>query len=266
MRTRNRHPLHLWRCFACLFLPTVARAMETRLTWVNGIAHALEDMAEGQQFISKVFGNKPVVYCYNPTSMAHQEDVLGYLSDLTQAGTQKLGRITQEVDTLVQHLRVALSSVGKNGLVIHIAHSQGALITSLAAQQLTPLEMSKIEIIAFGGAAALRSTVKTPFRRTYTCQFDDVCCDSNFFENSSPALFCLLYWSHRLHQLLLSQRSTAGGSASSVTGSTLGFCRRRRVLLSSAAHWRSHSRSQSVAANLRASSGVGSRTLSKALR
>lgn len=90
---------------------------------------------------------------------------MGYLSDLTQAGTQKLGRITEEVDTLVKHLRVALTLVGKNGLVIHIAHSQGALITALAAKQLNPLEMNRIEVIAFGGAAALRSTAKTPFRR-----------------------------------------------------------------------------------------------------
>lgn len=58
-----------------------------------------------------------------------------------------------------------MTKVGKKGRVIHIAHSQGALITSLAAKQLTPLEMSQIEVLAFGGAAALRKSPQTPFAR-----------------------------------------------------------------------------------------------------
>jgi hypothetical protein len=97
--------------------------------------------------------------------MAHDEDLFGYLGDLTQASTQKLGRMTGEVEALVKHLKEAVASVGRKGRVIHIAHSQGALVTSLAAKQLSPLEMSQIEVLAFGGAAALRKTPQTPFRR-----------------------------------------------------------------------------------------------------
>jgi hypothetical protein len=92
-------------------------------------------------------------------------DALGYAVDLTQAGTQKLGRITAEVNELVEHLRDAVKQVGKRGKVIHIAHSQGALITSLAATKLTPLEMNQIEVLTFGGAAAIRRTPRTPFSR-----------------------------------------------------------------------------------------------------
>lgn len=62
-------------------------------------------------------------------------------------------------------MKEAVASVGKKGRVVHIAHSQGALLTSLASRQLTPLEMSQIEIIAFGGAAAIRKTPQTPFVR-----------------------------------------------------------------------------------------------------
>ena len=40
-------------------------------------------------------------YCHNPTSMLHEDDFKGYLGDLTQAGTQKLGWITEEVESLV---------------------------------------------------------------------------------------------------------------------------------------------------------------------
>jgi hypothetical protein len=62
-------------------------------------------------------------------------------------------------------LKEAVASVGKGGRVVHIAHSQGALVTALAAKKLSLLEMSKIEIVALGGAAAIRKTPQTPFYR-----------------------------------------------------------------------------------------------------
>lgn len=142
-----------------------AEGRRTRLTWVNGIGHSLEHMEEGREFISQKFGGKPVVYCHNPTAMAHEDDIKGYVYDLTQAGTQKLGYITAEVDSLVEHLRDAISAVGRRGLIVHISHSQGALITALAARRLTPDEMEKIEVVSLGGAAVLRKTPQTPFRR-----------------------------------------------------------------------------------------------------
>lgn len=77
-----------------------------------------------------------------------------------------------------RHLKEAVASVGKNGRVIHIAHSQGALLTFLAARQLSPLEMSQIEVIAFGGAAALRKTPQTPFARCI-----------NYYSINDPLLF-----------------------------------------------------------------------------
>lgn len=143
---------------------SAATALRTRLTWVNGIGYNEKHMEEDGQKISEVFGTK-CWYCLNPTAMANDNDMIGYLNDLTQAGTQKLGRITEEVTALVKHLKEAVAFVGKNGRVIHIAHSQGALITFLAAKQLTPMEMNRIEVIAFGGAAALRKTTETPFLR-----------------------------------------------------------------------------------------------------
>ena len=38
-------------------------------------------------------------------------------------------------------------------------------MTSLATRQLSPVEMSQIEVVAFGGAAALQKTAVTPFAR-----------------------------------------------------------------------------------------------------
>eukprot|EP00977_Amphora_coffeiformis_P005493 scaffold1168_cov167-Amphora_coffeaeformis.AAC.26 len=143
----------------------MCQARKARVTWVNGIAYHMDHMTEGEDFISKLFGGEPIRFCYNPTKQAHLEDAYGYLSDLTQAGTQKLGVVTAEVNTLAQFLRESVAAVGRKGVVVHIAHSQGALITALASKQLTPLEMSQIEVLAFGGAAAIRKTAQTPFRR-----------------------------------------------------------------------------------------------------
>lgn len=169
-RTRRRASwLHwispLYWLSAVFYLP-VSHGRRTRVTWVNGIAHRLDHMIEGQACISKLFGGKPIIYCHNPTAMKSDQDNLGYLTDLSQAGQQKyFGMITAEVDSLVDHLRKALAYVGKRGCVIHIAHSQGALITSLASKQLKVEEMQQIEILAFGGAAAIRKTEQTPFKR-----------------------------------------------------------------------------------------------------
>jgi hypothetical protein len=77
-----------------------------------------------------------------------------------------------------RHLKEAVAEVGKKGRVVHIAHSQGALVTSLAAKRLTPLEMSQIEILTFGGAAALRRTTQTPFHRCV-----------NYYSVNDPLLF-----------------------------------------------------------------------------
>jgi hypothetical protein len=75
-------------------------------------------------------------------------------------------------------LKEAVAKVGRKGRVIHIAHSQGALVTALAAKRLTPLDMSQIEVLAFGGAAALRRTVQTPFHRCV-----------NYYSVNDPLLF-----------------------------------------------------------------------------
>lgn len=165
LKRRRRLPTAIQGWTFAIFILGTATARKTRLTWVNGIAHNLDHMQEGEQIISKFFAGKPIIFCHNPTAMAHDDDVRGYLSDLTQAGQQKLGRITAEVDNLVKHLKESVVAVGKRGCVVHIAHSQGALITYLAAKQLCESEMQQIEILAFGGAAALRKTPQTPFKR-----------------------------------------------------------------------------------------------------
>ncbi len=71
-----------------------------------------------------------------------------------------------------------MKAVGPHGKVIHIAHSQGALITALALRGLTKKEMSQMEIISFGGAAALRRSKEHPFIRCV-----------NYYSVNDPLLF-----------------------------------------------------------------------------
>ena len=137
---------------------------KTKLTWVNGIAHLPEHMTDPTFVISTAFGNVDVDYCHNPSSMTSESDYIGFVKDGIQASTHQMGRITPEVDSLVEHLRAALAEVGKSGRVIHIAHSQGSVITWLAAKRLEPRECRRIEIISFGGAATI-STSEFPFAR-----------------------------------------------------------------------------------------------------
>lgn len=160
----------LWRfILVVLSLPhfsTGARLFPrpTRVTWVNGIAHLEAHMADPTFIIATVFGNVPVDYCHNPSSMTTESDYIGFLKDGIQASTHQWGRITPEVDTLVEHLRIALREVGKHGRVIHICHSQGSVITWLAAKRLESDECKQIEIISFGGAATI-TTQEFPFAR-----------------------------------------------------------------------------------------------------
>jgi hypothetical protein len=144
----------------------MVEAIPTRLTWANGIGHSLEHMEHGQAQISKLFGGKRVEYCHNPTAMAHADDYIGFVGDLSQATTQKLGLITDEVTQLVSHLQKALAAVGRRGVVVHICHSQGALVTALALRQLKADEMNRLEILAFGGAAVLLRSSATPLKRS----------------------------------------------------------------------------------------------------
>jgi hypothetical protein len=161
--------------FFILFL-TFLSSWAVHLSWINGIAYIRGYADEEQKVLERMFGTK-VHFCYNPTKMTNDQDVIGFVNDLTQAGTQKLGRLTLEVESLVQHLREALQK-RPNERVVLIAHSQGALITYLAVQQLNTTEIEKLEVLAFGGAAALRVTPRTPFKRCI-----------NYYSINDPILF-----------------------------------------------------------------------------
>lgn len=78
-----------------------ASAVRTRVTWINGIGYNEKHVKIEVGKLSKLFG-ATVHCCFNPSAMSNDNDMMGYLNDLTQAGTQKLGRMTEEVKALVK--------------------------------------------------------------------------------------------------------------------------------------------------------------------
>ena len=119
--------LLLYNYYFFIFTTINVHAIKTQLTWVNGIAHNIEHMKDGKEKLISLFGGRTVEFYHNPTAMINEDDYLGFLGDLIQGGTQKLGRMTVEVDELVKHLKLAIQMVGTSGRVIHIAHSQVSL-------------------------------------------------------------------------------------------------------------------------------------------
>jgi len=174
-----KNEISVLRCLIhlCIF-QLVFGISRSRVTWVNGIAHNAQHMEEGQEVISQWFGLKRVEYCHNPTAMKDDNDIRGYGADIFQASTQLAGRITHEVNELVAHLQQALYAVGSRGVVVHIAHSQGALITYLALKQFPSEDLKRLECLCFGGAAAIRKSDFPTLRRTV-----------NYYSVNDPLLF-----------------------------------------------------------------------------
>ena len=141
--------------------------MVVRLTFINGIRTDEKSCSRAAHNIGELFGAK----CYpfwNPTA--------GALLDFSQAARQKLfSSETPEVRGLANHLREHIAAVGKNGIVVHIAHSQGSLITFLCSRHLTIAERAKIKVISIGGAQSLTD--------------NDFASTVNYYTTNEPMLF-----------------------------------------------------------------------------
>mmetsp|Transcript_8750 Transcript_8750/g.17556 ORF Transcript_8750/g.17556 Transcript_8750/m.17556 type:complete len:301 (-) Transcript_8750:1222-2124(-) len=174
-----------------LLTPSHTHRYSSRVSWINGIAHSPTDAAESATKASQYF-NAAVNYCHNPTAMSTPGDVVGYVRDLTQAATQKWGRVTEEVNELKKHLSNLCALCGPKGTVVHLCHSQGSLITSLTLPLLTASERAQVEVVSFGGAAAITSADFPGFKRTV-----------NYYSTNDPLLHCVPLASRALSSGLL---------------------------------------------------------------
>jgi len=126
------------------------RKRRATLSWINGIGYRSETAARERQVLTQIFGIL-VHHWYNPSSMTHDDDLLGFARDLATAGTHKMG-FGSNVQGLVQHLRFLLDA---SETVVHICHSHGVLLTALALQQMQADELLRLDVICLGGADTL---------------------------------------------------------------------------------------------------------------
>jgi len=139
------------------------------ISWINGINNTEGDVKQTSQHLSAAFGGREVRSFWNPTA--------GTYADLLKTANMRLGRGNTkqwpEVDGLACHLRKCLQ---EGGHLVHLAHSQGAIVTHLAAKQLTSAEKSRIDVLTFGAAQSIDTSAG--FRRVV-----------NFYAMNDPVLY-----------------------------------------------------------------------------
>jgi hypothetical protein len=117
-----------------------------RVSAINGIQYTLLHARSLWTAVSNELGTK-VHYVYYPTK-GHQ------FVDGSTALWEKHFQINEQlVDLLVDHWKSLIEEVGGvngPGVIYHIAHSQGGLVTSRAARKLPPEYRRKIHMITYG--------------------------------------------------------------------------------------------------------------------
>lgn len=147
----------MWRRAVQAAWEQLAQPPLLRISYINGINNTKHDVERASRSISNAFGGLDVHPFWNPTGGAY--------SDVLKTASMKLinfpwpGEEPPEVAGLVRHLRECLDGLqdqrSKGGRILHLAHSQGALITVLASKHLTAAEKACIEVLTFGAAQSV---------------------------------------------------------------------------------------------------------------
>ncbi len=124
---------------------------EGQCVWgfINGIRNPPSDAKESLELISKLVKHQKV------WSLINDQKLWG-VGDLTVCFSLKLNVKTPIVKLATDFFRFLLDQSGKGANkppVVLIVHSQGALISDLALESLSPQERRRIHIFTFGGAA-----------------------------------------------------------------------------------------------------------------
>lgn len=114
-----------------------------RVTAINGIQNTQEFAIGSWEKISKLFGTK-VHFIYNETKGSVATDGAHAVWDKYVRENPKT------VEVLAKHWERLLEEVGDDGLIYHIAHSHGALLTTQAADMVSPKVRSRLVIRTFG--------------------------------------------------------------------------------------------------------------------
>ena len=122
-----------------------------RITFLNGIMTSHDEMIHSTALISDTHGGVNVHYIYRATK--------GWTWDIAQSTLTKAADfIAPQAYLLADRWKGLIKEMGgtqSGGLIIHYAHSIGAVDSLRAAELLTPAEQKMIRVIALGPATML---------------------------------------------------------------------------------------------------------------
>ena len=119
-----------------------------RLTLINGILNSRQDAIGNAKMISEFHGDVAIHYIYAAT--------YGFTPDIfLYAFFAKLGFATEQARLLAGAWKSLITEMGgtqSGGIIVHYAHSRGAIDTYRALELLTEEERKMIRIVTFGSA------------------------------------------------------------------------------------------------------------------
>lgn len=124
---------------------------KVRITLINGIINARHDLQDTLEMVSAFHGGNNIHYIFRPTE--------GWTKDVVKAGLVKCGWISPQAKQLAARWRELIAEMGGvsgGGLIIHYAHSIGAVDTLSAKHLLKPEELNMIQVHTFGSPSILR--------------------------------------------------------------------------------------------------------------
>ena len=125
-------------------------APDVRITAINGILNSRTDCLYVMEVLSSAHGGVNIHYVYWNSE--------GWTADMFKCLYAKMGYLSKpaaELAKLWQSLIAEMGGVEGPGQIIHFAHSIGATETLLASRLLSREELSKLHIVALGGASII---------------------------------------------------------------------------------------------------------------
>lgn len=123
-----------------------------RITMINGILSLSSDLQESMADISDSHGNHDIYYVFRATE--------GWTKDILNGSLVKLGYTSVQARMLADlwiELIEDLGGTESDGIIIHYAHSIGALDTYAAQHLLTPEQRRMIHVVTIGSPAMIPS-------------------------------------------------------------------------------------------------------------
>lgn len=123
---------------------------KVRISAINGILNWHTHCLDSMELLSRTHGDTNIHYVYYPT--------YGWTWDIVKGIVLKCGYVSPEASQLAHTWKKLIDEMGgtKNGgLIIHYAHSMGAINTLLAKKFMTPEELRMIRVITIASPVML---------------------------------------------------------------------------------------------------------------